>query len=119
MSINEKKTKIMILGTDRQIKKIRGNPNIELNGHPLARVPSYKYLGITLDEQLTLTSHVAMIIGSVANEINTLAYLPRYVGKKTALTIYRTIILPMMEYGNAIHALYNSYRKCRGYRTGS
>lgn len=63
---------------------------------------------MTLNRQLTFSDHVRTIIGTVSLKINTLAYVRKYVGPHTALTIYRSTILPVMEYANLIQLLYSN-----------
>lgn len=74
---------------------------------PYTYSSSYKYLGITLNPSLTLTDHVSNIIRTVYGKINTLSYLRRTFGQPISLQIYKTTILPLMEYSNAIFTLLN------------
>lgn len=41
----------------------------------------------------------------VTSKVNTLAHLPKYVGTSTSLQIYKTTILPLMEYANFTYTL--------------
>lgn len=43
-------------------------------------------------------------IGLVTAKINSLAYLQNYVGVATSLQIYKSTILPLMEYSNIHNA---------------
>lgn len=108
LSINEKKTQIMILGDNSRSPAPPLHPKVlTLNDTPLARTLTYKYLGITLNSSLTLSEHVQTIIRTVHYKINTLSFLRRTVGPVTSLQIYKTTILPLMEYSNVIFSLIN------------
>lgn len=62
-------------------------------------------MGLTLNSQLTFKEQVNKTIGVVASKINALFYLKRYVNWKILLQIYKTTILPIMEYSNIIYPL--------------
>lgn len=58
-----------------------------------------------LNPSLTLDAHAQNIIGHVAGKVNTLSYLRNYITSKVALTIYKSTILPLLEYSNVIFSL--------------
>lgn len=105
LSINEKKTQVMILGSTACNPLTTLNTNLTLNATPLSITTQYKYLGVTLNPSLTHASHVSSIIRTVYCKINSLSYLCDIVGKKTSLQIYKTTILPLLEYSNVIFSL--------------
>ena len=65
---NTEKTKVMVFGNSGMLKKV---PPFEilLNGVQLQTVTAYKYLGITLDTQLSYNLHVNKIIGSITAKL--------------------------------------------------
>lgn len=65
----------------------------------------YKYLGVTLDGHLSLTDNSNKVIATVASKINTMTYLSKYLDPSALLQIYKTTILPIIEYANCIHSL--------------
>lgn len=71
-----------------------------MNGIQLTNTPKYIYLGLTLTPDLTLEEHTQKSIGLVTSKIYTLTYLQQYVGTATSLQIYKSTILPLMEYAN-------------------
>lgn len=103
LSINVKKTEIMLLGvSQRHYPKPNCLPTLQLNNQPLTVTESYKYLGLLLTPSLNFNDHMKKIIGTVTGKINTLSYLRKYVTEHTALQIYKTTILPLLEYANII-----------------
>lgn len=85
--------------------------NLSLNGKALAVVQSYKYLGVLLNPSLTLDAHAQNIIGHVASKINELSYLRVFVTSGIALTIYKSTIVPLLEYSNIIFSLISAKQR--------
>ena len=56
LTINTQKTKYMAIGTRSKVKKAK-NSHLAINDVPIQQVPSYKYLGFTLDSVLSYSNH--------------------------------------------------------------
>lgn len=95
----------MYLGANHRTLSRLELPTVTLNGTPLVNTPKYKYLGLTLTPELTLEDQTKKSIGMASSKINTLAYLRKYVGTTTALQIYKSTVLPLMEYANFTYPL--------------
>ena len=65
-------------------------------------VPTYKYLGITLDSTLTFNYHVKTVVNTIA-KANLLAKVCRFMNKEVAVHIYKSMILPYFDYGDVIY----------------
>ena len=53
LSLNTDKTEYMVVGHKRQTNRIHGPLEVDINGGPIKRVKKVKYLGVTVDENLT------------------------------------------------------------------
>ena len=53
LSLNTEKTECMVVGHKRQTTHILGPLEVSVNGEPIKRAQKVKYLGITVDENLT------------------------------------------------------------------
>lgn len=95
----------MILGTNKHSKLRNYDPKLTMNGKLVETVCTYEYLGVLLNNNLTLTEHVTQMIGIVSSKINTLAYQRKYIGQQVALIIYKGTIMPLMEYANSVFSL--------------
>lgn len=102
LSINVGKTKLMTFG-----KALRGMSHVQfkLNNSVLSFTENYKYLGLMLNNKLTLVQHANTVIGMVSTKLRTLSYLRRYVNSEIALIIYKTMILSLFEYANLTYTL--------------
>ena len=76
--MNVKKTKYLAFGLKSKTRKM-GNHSLFIGNHKLEHVTSYKYLGMTLDMNLNYNKHINYKM------------------------IYKTMILPIIEYGNVIY----------------
>lgn len=95
----------MILGLTSRNPKPLTNPLLTLNDVPLTIVTQYKYLGLVLTPTLTFDGHFRKSIGIVSAKQNTLSYLKHYASSQTLLLIYKTTILPLMEYAKIVYPL--------------
>lgn len=98
--INELKTVAMIF--TRSKKLINSTVPIAINGTIIKTVKSFKFLGLTFDQQLNWTQHVENVINKTKSKINLLRALTGHhwgANKQTLLRIYRTLIRPKLEYG--------------------
>ena len=70
--LNAVKTKLMVFGTRHKIKKAK-DVMVTVDRIPLQLVPTYKYLGVTLDSTLSYNYHVKTVASIVAYKANLLA----------------------------------------------
>ena len=97
LSLNAAKTKLMTFGTRQRVKKCKDVKVSTGGGASLQIVPTYKYLGFTLDSTLSLNSHVNNVTKMVAYKINLLAKIRKYLTDNVALKIYKSMILPYFD----------------------
>ena len=107
LTINTKKTKLMVFGSRSKIKKAK-NVKILLNGDKIQKVPTFKYLGLVLDSTLNYNHQTSQIIRTVLHKMTLLAKMKRYLKKDVAVLIYKTMILPYLDYGDVIFHRSNS-----------
>ena len=107
LSINVKKTKLMAFGSRSKVKRCK-NAVIKLNGDKVKMVPSFKYLGVTLDPTLNFNQHISSVIRTVQHKILLLGKVKRYLTNNVALKIYKAMILPYLDYADVIFCKANA-----------
>ena len=117
LSLNLSKCKFMIFGTCHQVNRI-GNLVIRYENTTLEQISSFKYLGIKLDSCLTFDEHVSYIKGKLYCKIKLLGRVHRLLDKKTALMLYKALILPVLDYCDFIYHGTSSInrRHCKNYK---
>ena len=107
LTINIKKTKLMVFGTRSRVKKSK-SVKISINNECLQLVPSFKYLGILLDSTLSYKQLIASVISTVLHKVTLLSKVKKYLTDCTALQIYKSMILPYLDYADVIFDKANS-----------
>ena len=109
--INSEKSKVMFFGSKARIETST-LPDFNIGGMTLQRAKTYTYLGIKLDEQLSLETHANSLISKVSNKIYHLSKIRSFITKKAAILIHKNMILPVLEYGDIfLHSASQKIRK--------
>ena len=82
-----------------QTKNITNDNHIYFDGCKLTRVYEAKFLGITLDHNLTWRSHINSICKTCCRNIGVLNKLKHFLPKPNMYQLYCTLILPFLTYG--------------------
>lgn len=100
LTVNTSKTKCMIFSVKANSSQMaRIDYSLRLNGQTLDFVNSYRYLGVELDTKLTMELHVNNIVKKVRPLLYTLAKLRHYIDINTSVRMYKTYVLPVLEFG--------------------
>ena len=94
LTINTSKSKYVCFGKKSQTRKIQ-NHSLFMNNSKLDKVSSYKCLGIQIDANLNFHKYLQECIQRATYKIHMLAKIGSYIDFDTALTIYKTMILPI------------------------
>ena len=102
LSVNIDKTKLMLLGTPGMMSKM-DNVNLTIDGIQVEKVATFKYLGVKLDHHLSFKDHVAYVKGKTFAKIRLLGRLCRNLDRDTLMLLYKTLILPVFDYGDIVY----------------
>ena len=98
LSVNLDKTKCMFFS--KNAHEDCELPILEVNGIQLKFVNNFSYLGIVLDNKLQFNDHIKNNIKKAGHKVYMLSRIRQYIDTHTALTIFKAMILPYIEYGN-------------------
>lgn len=73
-----------------------------IGNHSLVEVSEYKYLGIWITNRLSWNKHIDYVTSNTLRKLFFLKRTLKYSTSDTRLLAYKTIIRPMLEYGNVI-----------------
>ena len=102
LTINVKKTKCVFFGLKSQVKHIDTH-EICIDNKLIDRVSSYKYLGVTLDATLNYNAHLKNCISLASHKVFLLSKIRKYITFEAANRMYKTMILPIVEYGDILY----------------
>lgn len=100
LSLNIAKTKAMVFHMPQ--KHITHLPNIHIDNHEIDFVNSFNFLGIVLDKNLRWSPHTELIGKKISKINGILKQLKNFLPTSTLATIYSSLILPHLNYGNFI-----------------
>ena len=106
LTLNTSKTEYMVFGTKH---KLASKPELALmiGDQQLREVPSYRYLGTTLDPSLNAGEQLNKLNQLLAQRLNSFRKIRRCMSERSAITIYKATILPVFDYNDIIYYLLN------------
>ena len=107
LSVNAQKTKVMAFGSRSKVKKAK-NLAVFMNGEKLQTVPTYKYLGLILDSTLNYNHHIMTVVRTVLHKMTLLAKMKKYLKTDVAVHIYKSLLLPYLDYSDIVFHRSNS-----------
>ena len=102
LTLNVKKTKVMLFGSSIKISKNTDNFKVKINNDVLDQVNSFKYLGVYLDPTLSWKGHLTHVRNSVNRKIGLLYRTRSFLKGDTLNTIYQSVVLPSLEYCDVV-----------------
>ena len=101
-NFKQSKTEFLLFDSNKSLSR-NNTVTITMNGEKICETESYKHLGVTLDKNLNLQSHVHNIHKKVASRIKLLGRIRIDITPVVAETIYKVMILPILLYCSNIN----------------
>ena len=102
LSVNATKTNYMIMGTQHMTSmedQSVSNVDIILDKTKLKRVDKTKFLGVTIDENLSWKNHIDGITKTISRNIGMINKLKFIIPERILRTLYCTLVLLYINYG--------------------
>ena len=103
LTVNIAKTKCMTFGTRAMLDKL-GKVDLRVGGQTVEQVQKFKYLGMILDPLLNFKEHVSYMRSKIVPRLKMMDKLKHVLSRNVKLTLYKTLISPMFDYGDIIYA---------------
>ena len=97
LTINTSKTKTMLFGSRNKIKNC-SKPELFVNNELLQCVPTYKYLGVNLDQTINFKYHLECLISNISFKLYMFNKIRRFLNEKCAIIVYKTMLMPFFDY---------------------
>lgn len=101
LSINAKNTKYVHFRASRRLQNCPFS--LCIDGVPLTSTGEYEYLGLLLKGRLTFERHVNKVFSSCNQCLFTFSKIRKYLDKKTAIRIYKSLIMSKLNYGSIFY----------------
>ena len=101
LTLNTDKSSFTIFKSPRKIINL---PNsISFLNHKINRVPYIKFLGVTLDEDLSFNQHINEICNKLRNLFHIFYNIRSFLSKENIRTLYFALIYSRIKYGIAVY----------------
>ena len=97
MTVNTDESMLMYFGSKSKLSNAPV-PRIRMGGKILPVTEKYCYLGVELDGPLTINPQLGKVKKTVGNKLYKLGKLRKVIGKHTSLEVYKSMIVPVMDY---------------------
>ena len=97
LTINSDKTVQVVYGTKPKTSTVKP-PLLKIGDDDVVAQKSFSYLGVTLDENMKLDTHISVIKKSCGYKLYQSHKVRTYINRNDALTIYKHCTLPSLEY---------------------
>ena len=94
INLKRGKTETMLFGTTKRLSNSGRKLSLKYDNKEIATTESYKYLGTTLDNALSLTANFDKIYKRAMSKLRIMSTLRNYLDNSTKSKIYRCMILP-------------------------
>ena len=103
LKMNATKTEITIFGSTKLLPKVT-TTSLKILGDEVPTKPKLKYLGVWLDESLTMLDHIKFKCQTAAYNIRRIASIRRFIDTSTAKMLASSLVLVHLDYSNSILA---------------
>ena len=93
LSLNLKKTNYMLLGTRNKTNQCKDKFRLSIDDSEVKEVSTFKFLGITVDQNLTWKNHVDDLAKKYSRSIGILYKVKQFLPESALLSLYYTLFL--------------------------
>ena len=99
LSLNTKKSNIMLFETHIKTNQYKNKLKVSLNNIEIECVNACKFLGVTIDQNLTWENHITELAKKCSSSIGILYKMKNFLPEKALLGLYNTLVLSHINYG--------------------
>ena len=98
LNLKKGKTEAMVFGTAKRLSMVNRDLVVQYPHHTVSVTTSYRYLGVDLDPALTFNDYFASSYKKATGRLHLLNKLRYQLNTKSAVAIYKSLILPVLTY---------------------
>ena len=104
LKINSDKSKVMLVGSKAQLKSLNVDEFISnYEGVPLELVENAKYLGMTINSDISWDFHVQRLCQNMSYHLSLLRRIRRIFPRDLLLQVYKSYVQPRLDYGITLY----------------
>lgn len=100
LKLNTNKTEFVLFDSQVQLQKCTTN-YVQVGGDTVSCADSMKYLGMWLDNSLTMKLHIKQLCKKVAGTLHQIKKIRKYLTRATCEQLMVSLVLSQLDYGNA------------------
>jgi hypothetical protein len=102
LKVNAKKSQAIVIGSPFFIKRLSDVvvPDILFDGISIPFSSTVRNLGITIDQTLSWSPHIAEVSKNIFGSLHSLRRLQNFLPLHTKLTLTQSLLLPLLDYGD-------------------
>jgi hypothetical protein len=101
LQMNTAKTELILFGSKTQLQKCTSK-HMNVSGDTLERSSEIKYLGVTLDQNLTLKRHIALKCQKASYNLHNIRLIRNSLNKEACKQVVHGLVLSHLDYCNSI-----------------
>ena len=101
LKLNESKTEFIIVGVRQQLNKI-GKLSIKVGDDIITNAAVVRNLGVHIDSELKLSTHINKIVSSSFNTLRNIARIRQHLDCDTTKTLVQALIISRLDYCNSL-----------------
>ena len=103
LKLNTDKTEVMAVGAPAHLQSINCH-SADISGSNVPFQTTVQYLGVTLDQTLSLEQHISTVSRACYLEIRRIASIRPYLNQSAAATLMSALVLSHLDYCNSLFA---------------
>ena len=104
LMVNDDKTEFLIIGTKHQLEKVSID-HVSVGSTPIKPSTEVRNLGVWLDSNLSMSSHIAKICSFVLYHLYNIRRIRKYLSREATETLVHALVTSRLDYCNSV--LYN------------
>eukprot|EP00745_Piridium_sociabile_P033008 TRINITY_DN5647_c0_g1_i9.p1 TRINITY_DN5647_c0_g1~~TRINITY_DN5647_c0_g1_i9.p1 ORF type:complete len:921 (+),score=13.12 TRINITY_DN5647_c0_g1_i9:226-2988(+) len=106
MSLNDKKTKLMLITSRQKRQNITfGMPPIHIGNKQIDEVDNHKVLGVTIDNNLSWSPHIDVLSKRVSQKVFQLSKIKKFLDVNARKQFYHSYIQSYIDYASTLYDL--------------
>ena len=103
INLKKSKTESMVFGTAKRLASHENvSFSVKVGSIEINNTKFYTYLGVLLDQSLTLNQHLQMIIKKISGKLRLFQKFRPSLSTSASVTVYKSVIFPLMTYSSLL-----------------